>query len=240
VWRALVVLAACGRIDFDPLGDGRAPDAIPSDLIAWYTMTALDVAAGVGSVTDDTGHGHTGTCTTTCPTVGAGRIGSGFSFDGTQWIEVGSTPDLQLTTGFTIAFWVSVAAAPAFRGHLVTKALGTQLDNSWALALESDLSVSVFADYPPQMNALPGSRQLALGQWHHLAFRWDGNQMQLLIDAIVDSSRTISMIGWDDGRVNMGADYEFGAPVSFLQGSLDDVRVYRRALTDAEIGALVQ
>jgi Concanavalin A-like lectin/glucanases superfamily len=238
-WRGMFALvAACGRVGFDDPGEG-APVVAPSDLVAWYGMAALDDAGDHRVVEDLTGHGHDATCTTTCPRVVVGRWGHGFAFDGAQFMSAGSAPDLEAMPELTIAAWIHVDAAPAVRAQPFTKSFGTGILNSWAVALETNMTVTVFADGAMQ-HGQTGSRVLATGAWHHVAFRWNGSRADSILDGALDTTATFPDIEWDAGTVNLGADYEFGAPISYFTGTLDDARVYRRALTDAEIADLAQ
>jgi sialidase-1 len=238
--------SACGRVDFDAIGDAfdteGAPDVAADDLVAWYEMKSLDDAGDHHVLVDITGHGHDATCTTACPTVAAGRWGNGLAFDGSQIVQAASANDLRLTTGFTIASWLRVDITPpaAYGMQPLTKTFGPDIRDSWAFAIESDLSTVIFADAPTTPQSVPDTRAITLGAWHHIAFRWDGAQFDCLIDGAVDESGPITDIGWDDGPVNLGADFESAGPCCGLTGALDDVRIYRRALTDAEVAVLAQ
>jgi hypothetical protein len=230
--------AACGRVGFDPLAEG-APVVAPNDLVAWYGMGSLQDAGDHRVVEDLTGRGHDGACTATCPRIAAGRWGNGFAFDGAQWMSAASAPDLETMAELTIAVWFRVDAAPAARAQPFTKSFGTGVRNSWAIALEPNMTVTVFADGTAQRGNA-GVRVLTTGEWHHVAFRWDGSRADSLLDGQLDTTATFPDVAWDAGTVNLGADYEFGAPISYFTGTLDDARIYRRALTDGEIADLAR
>ncbi|MGW8401565.1 LamG-like jellyroll fold domain-containing protein, partial [Streptomyces lydicus] len=75
------------------------------------------------------------------------------------------------------------------------------------------------------------------GAWHHLALRRTGGRLELTVDG------TGTTVADAPGSVSRGS--VFGVhlgqrPDSRAQftGALDDVRVYRRALTDAELSAV--
>ena len=86
---------------------------------------------------------------------------------------------------------------------------------------------------------------------HHIVFNKSGNTLELWIDGTKESDTSISALGqvWNDYELMMGAKFlsdggtydVHGSPSSnwkSLTGSLDEVRIYRKALTSAEIGTL--
>jgi len=84
------------------------------------------------------------------------------------------------------------------------------------------------------------------GDWHHIAVTLNdstGRVRYYVDDAEVHAFTTTSRIASDDtmslGQDSDNADYGFGTGTSdFLEGSLDEVRVYDRVLSPAEIDRL--
>jgi hypothetical protein len=78
------------------------------------------------------------------------------------------------------------------------------------------------------------------GNWHHLAGVLDGTQMRGYFDGVLACTVTITTnpLRFDRGpdlwvgRLGNGGDnYDF-------DGNIDDVRIYTRALTSAEVAAV--
>ncbi len=76
------------------------------------------------------------------------------------------------------------------------------------------------------------------GQWHHLTLRRGGGQLTLAVDTAAVSNPDVP------GSVSRNSP--FGVHIGqrmdsrgYFQGALDDVRVYSRALSDAELSALL-
>ena len=75
---------------------------------------------------------------------------------------------------------------------------------------------------------------LAEDSWHHVAGTWDGTTQRLYIDgAEIADSRPGGVL---DGTTNVG----LSSGAEAVNGMLDDVRVYTRALTRSEIQVLIQ
>jgi hypothetical protein len=77
---------------------------------------------------------------------------------------------------------------------------------------------------------------LTTGQWYHVAGTYDGSIMRLFLNGVQQTSTTIS------GSVATGSWVELShtANDEALDGRLDDVRVYNRALSSGEISDLAQ
>ncbi|MBN1456660.1 MAG: LamG domain-containing protein, partial [Sedimentisphaerales bacterium] len=89
-----------------------------------------------------------------------------------------------------------------------------------------------------------GSKDIRDNKWHHVAavYEYDGSPSSLDIKLYVDGAEEIySHTKWEnlnttlDRDVVIGATWWAGTVGGFTQGLLDEVRIYDRALTPAEI-----
>lgn len=82
------------------------------------------------------------------------------------------------------------------------------------------------------------------GQWVHMAGTYDGTTMRLFVDGHEIGSRPLTgRIRLDDNPVTLGGEENGPTPRDVeneLDGYLDDVRLYDRALSPDEIWALAQ
>ena len=85
-----------------------------------------------------------------------------------------------------------------------------------------------------EYGSLFGSRDIAPGEWHHVAGVYDGKRMSLYVDGVLDSSQEASgPIGTDGNPVLIGENGQIAG--RFWNGLIDDVRVYNYGLTQAQI-----
>lgn len=77
------------------------------------------------------------------------------------------------------------------------------------------------------------SSPLVLNQWSHLAVAFDGSQVRYYVNGVLVStvSLTATITGRDNG-FQIGADNNIQ---QFFKGSLDEVRIYNRALPAQEV-----
>jgi hypothetical protein len=122
------------------------------------------------------------------------------------------------------------------------------LGTGWRTAVlkeQSSPSELVYALYAnsdttqPAANVFVGSDTysqagtIALNAWSHLAATYDGSTLRLYVNGTQVSSQTIagSILG-SSGPLRIGGNTVWG---EWFKGSIDDVRVYDRALSAAEV-----
>ncbi len=248
VWVFLALsIGACGRVGFDAhaanLGDDApmvdaptdalTPDAFVGDLVAYYPMDTVTDAF------QDAAGDHPARCGTTCPVSVPGQIDRALSFDGIDSLAtVDVNTDLQLTTGFTVAAFVNLAETPTTRGCVVTKGLGTAQRNSWALCVEPSRQAYFFTTTSTSLDDMFSTRVIPVGEWHHLAIRWDGSNKTIFVDGDLDPAVSTSDVEWDVQTIRIGGDIDSGSPIALFHGAIDDLRIYDRPLTPQEIGVL--
>jgi len=90
----------------------------------------------------------------------------------------------------------------------------------------------------------PTSSTVNDGEWHHFVGIRDGATMTLYVDGQLNQgTQTNSDIININSNGNLCIGYndnEGGSPAAFLNGSLDDVRIYNRALSQAEVTDIFQ
>jgi Concanavalin A-like lectin/glucanases superfamily len=234
----LLLATGCGRVGFAGSGDADlgatsdiGVDALPDGLIAYYP---LDQLAGMMSP-DASGHGHHATCSA-CPSVGAGARGAAALFDGTDGLVIAAGGELETTMALTIAVWLRVDALPSSRACPTSKLLGSGNQNSWQVCVEQDARLFGFIGGASGAQ-LYSTTTVAVDRWHHVAMRWDGAVVDVWLDGVLEAARDATLT-FDGGQILIGRDQDFGGPASALLGSIDDVRIYNRALPPGEIATL--
>ncbi|MEZ4361094.1 MAG: LamG domain-containing protein [Kofleriaceae bacterium] len=238
---SLVAASACGSVEVlfvdAPPNAADAPVAVPG-LLAWYDMASVGPSSTIG---DATGHGHHGRCGSNCPAVAVGKLGGALAFDGRALVHVPSTPELETRRAFTVSAWIFQDPATRDRRRCpINKPLGTGNLNSWAICLEPSGQISFYSAPDPAGpvgDNLTSNQLLTPDAWHHVAITWDGTVKRVFVDGVADGQRP-QPIAFDDNDILFGADLDAGLPVVEFYGLLDEVRIYDRALTSAEVSAL--
>jgi len=221
-------------IPFDP----GTPPPPPGPVARW----TLDEGSGL-TAADVTGNGHTGSLVNG-PTWVAGRSGQALSFDGVDdYVQVDHAADLN-PFPLTVTAWIRTTTT--VRAGIVNKYVASSFSGYNLYTENGQLCAWYFRDSSNHTwdgttctLAVAGAND---GQWHHVAFVVDASQAQLYLDGTLRTTQpwTGSPGATSTTQPLSLARYPGATPTSFLPGSIDDARLYNRALTQAEISALAQ
>ena len=189
------------------------------------------------SVADGSGNGHGGTISGANWTT-QGRFGNALSFDGiNDWVTITDAPGLDLTTGITLEAWVfPTAQGTNWRNVIIKERPGGEVYNLYSNINTSVPSVYVVGGSTPGAPIdARGQTQLSLNTWTYLAATYDGSTLRLFVNGAQVGSRAFSgSLLTSTGALRVGGNSVWG---EFFQGRIDEIRIYNRALTQAEIQA---
>ncbi|TMA28129.1 MAG: LamG domain-containing protein, partial [Deltaproteobacteria bacterium] len=196
----------------------------PSGLVAAY---GFEEGSGT-SVTDASGNNNNGTLSNVTRT-STGRYGGGLVFNGTDaLVTIPDANSLDLTTGMTLEAWVFPTSLGGWR-DIVYKGVNDLYYLSGSSTTGNGPGVG--GTFAP--SNLFGPNALPLNTWTHLAATYDGAMLRLFVDGSqVASLAQTGPIQTSTGPLTLGGDPLYG---QYFAGTLDDVRVYNRALSAAEI-----
>lgn len=213
----------------------------------------LRVAYGFGSITAGTvadsspAHLNGALQGTTRPVLGAGPSGHGraISLDSTrrQYVEVADSPILDVDH-YTIAAWVRyLPKVHDERWEVLEKA-----DAYW-MNIRTDTRRLRVGGFYGGCTGKAGvtwfyvdtSVPIKASTWTHVASTYDGTTLRAYVDGVQRAALRVSGRTCSNGEVlAIGAkkSSKAAAPEAYFDGRIDDVRVYDRALTAAQIRAL--
>ena len=162
-----------------------------------------------------------------------GQFGAALSFDGiNDWVTVTDANALDLTTGMTLQAWVYPTAASGVRDILIKEGTGVDIYNLYARNGQGQPESNVFAG---SSNRWATGPTLALNTWSHVAGTYDGLTVRLFVNGLqVGNTAYTGTIGTSAGVLRIGGNSLWG---EFFQGRLDELRIYNRALSAAELQA---
>jgi hypothetical protein len=187
---------------------------------------------------DASGNGNAGTIRGAVRV--AGIRGQALQFDGADdWVTVPDAASLDLVSGMTLEAWVRPGAMTGWETVLLKERGADQF--AYALYAHDGGALSGGAPVPSgnvDVSAAPrtlrGPSTLPAEQWTHLATTYDGATQRIFVNGAQVASRaqggSITLSG---GVLRIGGNNSFAG--EFFEGLIDDVRVYNRALSAAEI-----
>jgi Concanavalin A-like lectin/glucanases superfamily/Domain of unknown function (DUF1929)/Bacterial Ig domain/Bacterial Ig-like domain/Galactose oxidase, central domain len=190
----------------------------------------FDEASGT-TATDTSGNGNTGTIngpTRTTP----GKFGGALSFDGlNDQVSVADAASLDLTNAMTLEAWVRPSVLTSWRTILMKEQAGGLVYGLYANGDNNRPSVHIHTN---QERDARGTAALALNTWTHIAATFDGAVLRFYVNGTQVSTANISgSMTVSTGLLRIGGNSVWG---EWFGGMIDEVRVYRRALSAAEIG----
>ncbi|MEV2265742.1 LamG-like jellyroll fold domain-containing protein [Nonomuraea africana] len=198
-----------------------APAQGDTGLVAAYGM---DEGSG-NTVRDQSGNGHDGTVRD--PLWVSGKIGKTLYFDHydldvDRTVVVPDAPGLRTSSAMTLEAWVrppnndsSCGVSKVFEDQDPSFKLGS---NGWQVRIGG--------------KAYGGALWLTPETWIHLAVVYDGTRLRILGDGYEGESVPVTgAVDFGSGPLVIGGD----GYARCHEGRVDEVRLYRRALTDEEI-----
>jgi hypothetical protein len=78
------------------------------------------------------------------------------------------------------------------------------------------------------------------GQWHHLAATYDGSEMRVYVDGVLENTSTdySGLLPLDTFPVWIGKHYDSANTSGYFNGAIDEVQIYDRVLSAEQIRAL--
>lgn len=207
--------------------------------LAWCLLPVahwkLDDASG--SLVSESIAGRNGT--QSGATWATGRLTGALSFNGsTSTVTVSDDPAFRVTSAITVAGWIrglSWNSDGNWASPILRK--GDANPTNWQLYVSLGRAKIHFNDY--DLYGISGNTTLATNRWYHVAGTWDGQYVRVYVDGVLDMTPVafVGPIGTDTRPVYLGGR---AGLTDVTNGAVDDVRLYSRALTPAEIADLAK
>jgi TolA-binding protein len=215
----------------------RAIEPDPSGLIAHYEFEGFAVdTSGFQPPANGTLFGN--------PAYVDGVFGRGIALDGEDdYVDCGNQSTFNLTGQLTVTAWIKVDKFDKMYQTIIAKG-----DDSWRLARAGKSNRIEFACNGTAANKWNGTGEVPWaisattdvndGKWHHIAGVFDGTQLYLYIDGVLEAAKSADKsIDISSYNVYIGANAQ--APGREWNGLIDDVRIYNYALLQAEIVSIM-
>lgn len=188
---------------------------------------------------DNSGNNNTGTLTNGPTWSASGMYGAAIQFDGTNdFVNINDANSLDLTNGMTMEAWVNPSNLTGFK-TIICKDRTT---SNFTYTLAANNNASNTNNQRPNSRirigsantAATGTTKLALNTWTHVASTYDGANFRLYINGVQVSSVAVTgNITVTTNPLRIGGTTALSG--QYFAGRIDEVRIYNRALTAAEI-----
>jgi hypothetical protein len=208
---------------------------LASGLISYWKLDELS-----GQAIDATGAGgnnNNGTQTNTTQGV-AGKINTAYAFNGTSSkVDMGNPVNLSLASAGSLSCWVypSINASDgivASKGNFSSDTYGYGIDYVGG----TNQFLAELANGSAHQTVGFNGTTIALNTWYHLVLTWDGANFKTYLNGNVTSvvQQLVPVSNVNDFVLG----YNYATGTAYFNGRIDEVGVWNRALTSAEVIAL--
>jgi len=196
------------------------------------------------TVTDSSGNGNIGTLVNG-PTWTTGKIGGALDFDGVDdYVDAGSAASLDNVRPITISAWIYPRShGEGNAGRIISKqdAMGR-----WTLHFNTTGRLLFHKDFSgsSELNRATAGGTIAFNKWQHVVVTWDGSSNAANVHIYRNGGETgysTSSNGIDPPKDDDSATVRIGSRSggqNVFDGLIDQVRIYNRVLSIADIQAL--
>jgi hypothetical protein len=215
-----------------------SPSSAAASPAGYWSFNTADIAGQVAL--DRSGNNLSATIDAAAAT--AGQVGQALAFNGNaSSVLVTGTPLTQLTANLTLAAWINTKNTSRTE-VLLSKYDAAGTEAGYLLKVTPSGTVALRLGGNTWQS---GTREAADatpvndGRWHHVAVVISlGQDVKFYVDGVLRSTQaSAAQSGTSDAQFEIGAAASnyYGAPFT---GSIDEVKFYRQALTDAQVAAV--
>ncbi|WP_337040271.1 LamG domain-containing protein [Emticicia sp. 17c] len=197
-------------------------------LVAYYPFS--------GNANDASGNGRNGTIAggVTASADRYGNVGQAYSFDGVNGnITVDDWSLLQGNAARTLSVWFKTNQNTSSYYMISWGNPGHTTNTGSILGISAQPAYSYLGFFGINNDlSLLNAAQYFDDRWHLMSFTYDGNTMNLYLDGVSQNTKTNSPLNTGSSNLIIGSYVQNS---NYFNGQLDEVRIYDRALTAAEI-----
>ncbi len=204
-------------------------------LVGYWTFDGADTHTS-GKTDDKSGNGNVGTLVNS-PTRTIGKIGQALSLNSTstQYVTAGNNPTS--ATAITYIAWVKFASFPTAYNTVMGKNGGGCNYSDMHVTSTGQLAIYVCGNSDIHYDAT-GTHTLSAGTWYQLAMTYDSVRGLIgYVNGEVDNTVAPNgALAANSATLSVGNDLQ--SSPRYVNGIIDDVHLYSRALSSNEISRL--
>ena len=163
-----------------------------------------------------------------------GKYGGAINFDGANdYVRVADSASLDLGRTGTVEAWVKLDTLNRWQSVVAKGSANSDPSHNYAIELSnSNRWICILGNGTSQVTLQSASAATA-NRYYHVACVWDGTTARLYVDGVlsVSSSQPLTPAG-NAAPLSIG---QFGGDADRFDGVIDELRIYGRALSAAEV-----
>jgi len=211
---------------------------LTTGLVGMWSFNGPDISGA--TALDRSGQGNNGTISGAV--LDSGKVGQALKFNGTSdYVDLGSSQIISSTTPFTVSYWANLLAISDYKIPITLRTNSSQNWRQFWTLSDNSVYFGSNSGWVNLKGALSGS---FMGQWHHIVVTYNGSGATTAANfSIYDNGISLSTsdggsFTGDTGTSRIGV-LSNGTSWPW-NGKIDEVRIYNRVLSDAEVKRLYQ
>ncbi len=226
------------------IGSQNQPAALSNGLVGYWKMDESSWNGTSGEVKDASGNGNNGTAagSTGTATITTGKFGNGGSFTRANhhYINAGNASSLQITGAITLSAWIKLNSNNVNEDVITKDGISGNYSYQLVTNTNGTMNFNFSGDGSTTPGSVNGSTVLSTGTWYFVTGVYiPGKSVAIYVNGIQDginttnipSSQFASTANLIIGSENTGGN-------NSMDGTIDEARVYNRALSSADISTL--
>ncbi len=177
--------------------------------------------------------------------LGEGRLGNGLNANAEGFVDLGDTASFQDDRAFSFGAWIKTANG--LNGTILSKTDAEQLHKGYELTVLDGVVNAQIARKEPGyfIRVMTAKPVIKPGEWRHVFVTYDGSQRAAGFSVYVDGEPQEVDVWSDSMKYKNGILHKKplligrrDSGTGFVDGSIDEARIYDRRLTDAEVRAV--
>jgi len=215
------------------LNSGSAPSTLLDGLMGYWTLNESS-----GTIYDTTDNNNDSTAQSVSYGT-TGIINTALSFNGTSnYVEFGDV--CQPTDGLTISCWVKVGSTPDSRVVIDNRGYDSKYFGYTITIKSANAWGYIIGDADQTADVYVSAANIHSDTWQHLVVTWSGGTTVHYTNGVQGSGQSVSgPLSYNTGGYHEGLRFGIGLWDSdYYPGDLDEVGIWSRALTNAEVSWL--
>ncbi|MBN2251715.1 MAG: LamG domain-containing protein [Candidatus Altiarchaeota archaeon] len=166
-----------------------------------------------------------------------GRDGNGLYFNGSgDYVYFGNETDLGPASEITIQAWIKPSDVTRNYATVISSyRKNAPAGNGYALGFDADSGRISFGVTTAAESCVTDTSALANDAWHHVTGVYNGSKMLLYVNGVLKNSIPKTGVIQKQDNASIGAAIKTPGLRNYFYGTIDEVKIWSRALSEDEI-----
>jgi hypothetical protein len=174
--------------------------------------------------------------------INGGKFGAGAYFNGSSGVidisTTSTTPIDFSQRNYSISFWINTTQVPSTYGVIMAKFGGSDSIRAFHCHLRANGTIRFYERNTGNQDESDTTTTINDGNWHHIVITKSSTQRIIYIDGSADVTTSTTFTANSGGSENIKLGRDNSGNADWLEGKLDQVRLFTKELSSSEVSTL--